>query len=202
MVAWQSLPADFIHLTVGNQEVHPEQGTALYGEWWSQGLFSWHRRWITPSHLASNHIMTSSCGWSWLLSHFAWRYFGPPGAKSLHGEHWHFQTHFWLWCQCVCGHRCFTVAAGTSRGAFAGKVPARCPSAPVKEGMWTIPDIQQGSSTSNSSYITFSLLPLLCAKFLQSNFSNNLKIWAIAVAVPSSLLIFLVINYWGLLCEN
>lgn len=44
--------------------------------------------------------------------------------------------------------------------------PARCPSAPVKEGIWTIPDTQQGSTTPNSSYITFSLLRRFACKFL------------------------------------
>lgn len=59
---------------------------------------------------------------------------------------------------------------------------------PVKGGIWTIPDIQQGSSTPNSSYISFLLLQLLHAKFLQSNFCNSLKIWTNAVTMPSSLL--------------
>lgn len=46
------------------------------------------------------------------------------------------------------------------------KASARCPSAPVKEGIWTIPDTQQGSTTPNSSYITFSLLQLFACEFL------------------------------------
>lgn len=46
------------------------------------------------------------------------------------------------------------------------KAPATCPSAPVKEAMWTIPDTQQRSSTPNSSYIIFSLLQVFTCKFV------------------------------------
>lgn len=68
------------------------------------------------------------------------------------------------------------------------KASARCLSAPVKEGIWTIPDTQQGSTTPNSSYITFSLLQLFHANFLQSNFSNNFKICTNVVTEPFLLL--------------